>query len=489
MGIGSSGIDTGKESFTQQDRQPSEESKPQMQRQKTTEGWDCKECHFSNQHVNARACRNCHALRVAKPVHGWTCRNCDSLNQERFVECIKCGSWQPGAQERFENDPSSLRDVGSMAFAAEPSIPKAYAKTHINELPDDALVTIFLMCDADTINSIDFVCKMWLRLAQEVYRHMVTHELLVPLELCKDVRNWRKFYMNSLRLDPKKCGQYGRVSADGWSLTKTESRAWTMAFCTRMVKTGKFYFELHVIRKNCGMMIGVAEEPCNMDNHVGYNAGGFALNSFGDLHCGNHIRKYTIPWEAGDRVGCLIDKQSKSLEFFVNGDSKGRCCEGEISAYETYPAISVSGLHDSAELVRGARVPERGVVSNRARYQKISRTGGAATIAAQVTEDDDPEFSCPHMVNDANFAELPEPDTLRTILRGSCQSCASFTVLICTACHEVHCSRSAQSHMSEHCRQTGHPIAFDIGTAASAWCYECSRWVNSSRLAPYRDAM
>lgn len=120
-------------------------------------------------------------------------------------------------------------------------------------------------------------------------------------------------------------------------------------FCTIRANTavykGKWMYELQLGSKGV-MQLGWGTAKCKFDQESGV---GDTINSY--AYDGNRVRKWNLtsreygePWLTGDIIGCLLDMDEGTIDFYRNGRNLGRAFEnvpmGAGIAY--FPTLSLA---------------------------------------------------------------------------------------------------------------------------------------------------
>ncbi|XP_063226205.1 E3 ubiquitin-protein ligase RNF123 isoform X2 [Bacillus rossius redtenbacheri] len=111
------------------------------------------------------------------------------------------------------------------------------------------------------------------------------------------------------------------------------------------VYKGKWQYEVQLGSKGV-MQLGWATSKCKFSQEIGV---GDTVNSF--AYDGSRLRKWNVatykygePWLSGDIIGCLIDMDDGTIEFYRNGNSMGQAFSniqvGPGRAY--FPAVSLA---------------------------------------------------------------------------------------------------------------------------------------------------
>lgn len=107
-----------------------------------------------------------------------------------------------------------------------------------------------------------------------------------------------------------------------------------------------FQFQLNDGGPSRFIMIGIAKSgmPLSSSTYPGYDSNGFGYYCHNGhrYHCGN-ANGYSITSNTGDTVGMLVDLDSRTISYFVNGKPIGAAFgASEIPAGQTwYPVVSL----------------------------------------------------------------------------------------------------------------------------------------------------
>jgi hypothetical protein len=109
------------------------------------------------------------------------------------------------------------------------------------------------------------------------------------------------------------------------------------------VSSGKWYYEATV---NSGaMQIGIAKAGVNLDYFLGVDSRGWGWRNSGDAWNNNVSKPYGAAYTTGDVIGCALDVDAGTLEFYKNGASQGVAFTG-LSG-EFFPGIGDASSGDS----------------------------------------------------------------------------------------------------------------------------------------------
>nr|XP_033339728.1 E3 ubiquitin-protein ligase RNF123-like [Megalopta genalis] len=133
------------------------------------------------------------------------------------------------------------------------------------------------------------------------------------------------------------------LSQDGLSIT-SGSRFSTLKANTAVFK-GKWMYELQLGSRGV-MQVGWSTINCRFNQEKGV---GDTVNSY--AYDGNHLRKWNVStykygesWLTGDIIGCALDMDNRTINFYRNGTDLGRAFEniamGSGIAY--FPTVSLS---------------------------------------------------------------------------------------------------------------------------------------------------
>jgi len=114
--------------------------------------------------------------------------------------------------------------------------------------------------------------------------------------------------------------------------------------------TGRRYFEMEIVRtqkpsSSWKVSIGVLTKEFNFKNvkpELGCkHSWSYVSRSGSKCHDGNRPQSYSQKYRVGDRIGCLMDFENKTLEFYKNGKNCGEAFTN-ISG-PVFAACSITG--------------------------------------------------------------------------------------------------------------------------------------------------
>ncbi|CAK9813379.1 E3 ubiquitin-protein ligase RNF123 [Anthophora plagiata] len=146
-----------------------------------------------------------------------------------------------------------------------------------------------------------------------------------------------------VRFDMTTCTGLFSISPDG--LTVSARSNFSTAKANVAVYKGKWMYEVQLGSKG-PMQIGWCTVKCKFNQESGV---GDTINSY--AYDGNRVRKWNVathkygePWLAGDIIGCALDMDNGTVDFYRNGRNLGRAYEnismGPGFAY--FPAVSIA---------------------------------------------------------------------------------------------------------------------------------------------------
>lgn len=135
----------------------------------------------------------------------------------------------------------------------------------------------------------------------------------------------------------------GIVLSNGNLTVTANASGGSVVAATIGVASGKWYWEINVDTYDAFIAIGTGVTPLpplNWGNWMGYNAS--SVGFFCDGNITPYPTAYTTACTTGDVIGCALDVDGGTLEFYRNGVSLGVAFTGLTGAQ--YPGASVYNL-------------------------------------------------------------------------------------------------------------------------------------------------
>lgn len=133
------------------------------------------------------------------------------------------------------------------------------------------------------------------------------------------------------------------VSPDNLSAS-TATGSWQAIRAAHGHSTGKWYWEITLTNKGYSMF-GIAEASTSLSAQLGSDAASYGYYTYNGQKYNSGAQAYTTTPNTGDVVGIALDLDNGTLEFYVNGESRGEAFTSISGTY--YPAL---GLHSSSDL-------------------------------------------------------------------------------------------------------------------------------------------